>query len=127
MTRILIGFIALFASFSPAFADQTTKDVNIAVNDVYVPSNLRAGDEAKIVLSGILPNGCYRYDRAVVRSVDFIHEIKAIAKVQTNSLCLMVLVPFAKEVNLGPLDAGVHTLRFISGDDTFFEKTLTVH
>lgn len=126
MTRILIGLFTLFAAAQPALADITTKDVNIAVNDVYVPENVRAGDEVKIILSGILPNGCYRYDHAAVRSQDFIHEIKAIAKVQTNSLCLMVLVPFSKEVNLGPLDAGVHTLRMISGDDTFFEKSLTV-
>jgi hypothetical protein len=38
----------------------------------------------------------------------------------------MVLVPFNKEVKLGKLNAGKHTLKFLNGDGTYLEKTLTI-
>lgn len=127
MKRILISILCLAATAQVHAEDIITKEVNIAVNDVFVPSYVNQGEDARIVLSGTLPNGCYRYNRAEVRhATPFIHEIKAIATVTTNTMCLMVLVPFSKEVNLGALDAGTHVLRIIAGDDTYFEKTLVV-
>jgi hypothetical protein len=38
----------------------------------------------------------------------------------------MVLVPFTKEVKLGKLNSGKHTLKFLNGDGTYLEKTMAV-
>ena len=103
------------------------KEVTMAVNDVFIPEVVERGKDAKIVLSGMFPNSCYRWSRAqVVTSQDTFHEIKAMASVTVNTMCLMVLVPYSKELNLGQLTPGEHTLRFVSGDDTYFERKLIV-
>jgi len=112
---------------SAGAAEDLTKEVTIALNDAFVPETVERGTDAKVVLTGIYPNSCYRWARADVRTpFQSTIEIKARATVTVNTMCLMVLVPFSKEVNLGRLPAGVHTLRFTSGDDTYFERKLTV-
>ncbi len=124
MLSLLIATQSFFA-FS-ASADVITKEVVISVHDVFVPEKVEHNTDAKVILSGMFPNSCYRWSRAKVHDVDALnHNVQAIATV-TETMCLMVLVPFTKEVNLGRLPAGTHKLRFINGDDTFFEKSLTV-
>ena len=120
--------IALVSAFNFAGATQpSSKEVNIALNDVFVPETVEKGLDAKIILSGMFPNSCYRWSRVDVTNPEaMFHEVKAMAAVTTNTMCLMVLVPFSKEVNLGQLTPGEHTLRFVSGDDTYFERTLVV-
>ncbi len=120
--------IALFGAGQFAAAAQpTSREVNIAVHEVFVPEVVDKNTDAKIVLSGMFPNSCYRWSRVEVTSREAtFHQIKAMAFVTVNTMCLMVLVPFSKEVNLGQLDSGEHTLRFVSGDETYFEKKLIV-
>lgn len=121
----LIAFVSTL-SFANA-AEPSVKEVNIAINNVFVPEVVEKGTDAKIVLSGMFPNSCYRWSRAEVTGTEpSFHQIKAMAFVTTNVMCLMVLVPFSKEVNLGQLIVGEHTLRFVSGDDTYFERKLIV-
>ena len=112
---------------SAGATENLTKEVTIAINDAFVPETVERGTDAKVVLTGIYPNSCYRWSRADVRAhANSTLEIKARAMVTVNTMCLMVLVPFSKEVNLGRLPAGEHTLRFTSGDDTYYERKLNV-
>lgn len=129
--KALISASVLFAmvcgSNYAGAADQISKEVTIAVNDVFVPEIVDRNTDAKVILTGMFPNSCYRWSRSEVTSPDAMkHEIKAMSLVTVNSMCLMVLVPFSKEVNLGRLAIGEHTLRFISGDETYFERKLVV-
>lgn len=127
-TKIILAFLFLGQGLiiSGASADVVTKEVPISVHDVFVPEKVAQNTDAKIVLSGMFPNSCYRWSRVRTHDVDaFHHNVQAIATV-TQTMCLMVLVPFTKEVNLGHLPVGTHTLRFINGDDTYFDRTLTV-
>lgn len=122
---ILVSIIALnfnaMANGTPA-----SKDVVIAVNDVYVPGGFDSTADAYVVVSGIFPNGCYKWKGSEVKDVTpFEHEITSTGAV-SQGMCLMVLVPFSKDVRLGKLSAGKHTLRFLSGDGTYLEKTLAI-
>lgn len=109
-----------------AFANPVTKDVVISVHDVLVPEKVAENTDVKIVLSGMFPNSCYRWSNAEVKDVnDTTHYIRAHATV-TETMCLMVLVPFSKEANLGRFKRGEHTLRFINGDETYSVRTLIV-
>lgn len=114
--------------FHLASADEiVTKEAVIAVNDVVVPDAVQKDTDAKVVLIGMFPSSCYRWARAEVSSPDdFTHHIKAISNVTLNTMCLMVLVPFHQEVNLGQLAPGAHVLRIVSGDGTYFERKLVV-
>ena len=128
---IAIAFaITAFTGSVSAFADNgtppPTKDLVIGINDVYVPSGFDSGANAFVVVNGIFPNSCYRYkDAEVVHTSTTVHEIRAHATV-SQGMCLMVLVPFSKEVQLGQLITGTHSLRFINGDGTYMERQLVV-
>jgi hypothetical protein len=102
------------------------KEVIVGLNDVYVPAGFDSEADAYVVVNGIFPNGCYRWKGAEVDHKDsFNHEIRSKAMV-SQGLCLMVLMPFQKEVRLGQLESGTHQLRFVNGDGTYLEKTMKV-
>jgi hypothetical protein len=126
-----LAFVALFSQSILVFADGgelESKEVVVGVSDVLVPGGFDSSTDAYVIESGVFPNGCYRWKRAEVTAVadqKNLHEIRTIASV-SQGMCLMVLVPFTKEVKLGKLSPGVHTLRFVSGDGTYLERTLTI-
>ena len=124
---LFISIVAIgFAVQANAAGTNPTKDVVIAVNDVFVPGGFDSKADSYVVVSGIFPNGCYKWKQANVRHVTrFEHEITSVAVV-SQGMCIMVLIPFSKDVHLGQLESGTHTLRFLSSDGTFLEKTLQI-
>lgn len=109
-----------------ATSEPTVRDIAIGLNDVYVPEGFDANAEAFVVASGIFPNGCYSWSRAEVKhSNAFSHEIRTFASV-SQGMCIMVLIPFSKEVRLGKLASGRHNLRFLGGDGTYLEKVINI-
>jgi hypothetical protein len=108
-------------------ADQThTRQQVVSINDAYIPSGFDSGSDAFVVINGLFPNSCYRYQDAKVDHVGpALHEVRAYAQV-TEGICLMVLVPFSKEVQLGKLASGEHTIRFVNGDGTHWEKKMQI-
>ncbi len=125
-TIILLASVLLstmsFAQGSPT----PDKEVEVNINGVFVPGSFDSNSEAYVVVNGIFQNGCYKWSRADIKNVDnFNHEIKSIASV-TQGMCIMVLVPFQKDIRLGKLAVGMHTLKFLSADGTYLEKQVTV-
>jgi hypothetical protein len=121
----MLAGLALPVSFASAEAVQT-KIVPIGLNNVFVPGGFGPDSEAYVIASGIYPNTCYKWDRADVANIDpLTHEVRTFAQV-AQTICLMVLVPYSQEIGLGKLASGTHTLRFLGGDGTYFERTLTV-
>lgn len=121
-------FIAFFGVVAGAqsFANEAAKEVMISVSDAYIPSGFDSNSDAYVVVSGVFPNGCYRWSKAdVTHSAGNTHEVKSFANVQPG-MCLMVLVPFTREVQLGQLQAGEHKIRFVAGDGTWLEKNLVI-
>lgn len=109
------------------FADELpSKDVVINIQGVFVPGGFSQDSDAYVVVNGTFPNSCYTWGHTNVQNKgEKIHEVVSVARV-TQGMCLMVIVPFTKEVRLGKLSSGEHTLRFMSGDGTYFERTLVV-
>ena len=104
----------------------TEREVPVGINSVYIPGGFDINSDVYVVTSGIFQNTCYRWSRADIPDKSaFEHEIQTMAIVKSG-MCLMVLVPFTKEVRLGKLAAGDHTLRFVNGDGTYLEKKLNV-
>ncbi|HRO67000.1 MAG TPA: hypothetical protein PL182_05505 [Pseudobdellovibrionaceae bacterium] len=126
-----LSLIALLFAFVPAlsWADVPSpleREVQIGLSGVYVPSGFTAASDVYVVVNGIFQNGCYRWKKAEVKHRDtFVHEIESFAAVSPG-MCIMVLVPFQKEIPLGKLAAGTHTLRFENGDGTYLEKSLVI-
>ncbi len=123
-----IAFTAALMLGLSSFAAQTPaeKEVQIGISGAFVPGGFDSGSDAYVVVNGVFQNGCYRWSRADVNNVDeFNHEIKSMATV-TQGMCIMVLIPFQKDVRLGKLNSGKHNLKFLNGDGTYLEKTLVV-
>jgi hypothetical protein len=127
----LLAASLIFASVQSAVAADTvtsltTKDVMIGLNDVFVPGGFDSEADAFVVASGIFPNGCYKWKTANVKHVDtFNHEVQSVATV-SQGMCIMVMIPFTKEIHLGKLASGAHNLKFLNGDGTYISKTLKV-
>lgn len=124
----LCSLISLSFSQSLYAQDEApaTREVTVGVSDVFVPGGFDSEADSYVVASGIFPNGCYRWKGAEVKNVStYQHEVKSTATV-SQGMCLMVLVPFTKEIRLGKLASGQHTLKFVNGDGTYLEKTMSV-
>lgn len=129
MKKLVFATLAtLFVTLPAMAAPQTPapKDVQIGINSVYVPGGFDSSSDVYVILHGIFPNGCYQSVRAEVANTDaFNHEVRTIASVN-QGMCMMVLIPFQKEVRLGKFAVGEHTLRFQNGDGTFVEKKIAI-
>lgn len=102
------------------------REVTVGINDAFVPGGFDSEADSYVVVSGIFPNGCYQWKGGEVKHVSSTyHEIRSKAMV-SQGMCIMMLIPFTKEVRLGKLEAGSHTLKFVNGDGTYLEKKLSV-
>ena len=125
-TLIAIALTALFASTPTFAADPGAREVSVGISGAYVPAGFDSTSDAYVVVNGVFPNGCYKWSRSERVSRDnYTHEIKNIATV-TPGMCIMVLVPFQKEIRLGQMASGKHTLRFVNDDGTYLEKSMVV-
>ena len=127
----LVGLVLSFA-FAPAAAhaavanSPSQNEVPLPVSDVFIPSGFDSGSDVYVVLNGYFPNTCYSYKDAQINHLSASeHEVRSMALVRPG-MCLMVMLPYTQEVQLGRFDRGDHTLRFLNGDGTFIEKHLKV-
>ncbi|MGE3684320.1 MAG: hypothetical protein AB7G93_21580 [Bdellovibrionales bacterium] len=128
MGRVLVCLLFGLGTWTYVVQANTvsTKEVYISISDVFIPDGPKSNGNSYVVVNGLFPNSCYRWSRAEVKDRSGTeHEIRLVATV-SQTMCLMVLVPYSKEVVLGQLSRGEHTLRFVNGDGTFFERSLTV-
>lgn len=124
--KSMMAMVAALLIFQNSAHAAEEKEVQIGINGVYVPAGLRADSDAFAVVNGIFQNGCYKWSHAEINADDeYNHTIKTFAKV-SQGMCIMVLIPFQKEVRLGKLNPGKHTLKFLNGDGTYLEKVLVV-
>ncbi|MGZ3741301.1 MAG: hypothetical protein ACXVB9_18115 [Bdellovibrionota bacterium] len=127
-TFILLALAAIpLQVSSAAFAsDGDVHERVVGISDVYSPSGFDSGSDVFVVASGLFPNSCYSLKNVEVKNVGpYLHEVTTKANV-TEGLCLMVIIPFHREVQLGKLSAGTHKLHFMNGDDTYMEKQLII-
>lgn len=127
MKSTLLAALAIISFSIPALAERlTTREVPIGLNSVYIPGGFDSNSDVFVVVNGIFPNGCYKWGRAEKKDTStFNHEISTVAEV-SQGMCIMVLIPFQKEVRLGKFAAGQHNLRFLNGDGTYIEKTMII-
>ena len=128
--KLLLALSSLLLAGSisqAAIGPMETKEMVINVSDALVPTEASANSNVKAVISGMFPNGCYAYNRAEVdnSAKDGIVRVKAVADV-SQGMCIMALIPFTKEVMLGHFTPGQYTIRFINGDDTYQDRSLTI-
>lgn len=128
-TKKLMISLLMFVGLGVAHADSgqqpKEKEVQIGISGVFVPGGFDTASDVYVVVNGIFQNGCYKWSRAEVAHQGNYHEVKSMANV-SQGMCIMVLIPFQKEVRLGRFEAGEHKIRFLNGDGTYLEKSVTI-
>jgi len=127
-TWMMISAVAVGAMFgSLSFAKEG--DVHervVGVSDAYIPSGFDSSSESFVVVNGWFPHSCYKLKNVKVDHVGpALHEVTTIANV-TEGLCLTVIIPWHKEVQLGKLAEGEHQIHFMNGDGTYMERRITI-
>lgn len=125
-TTFIVLVLFLWAPMTMAGGFNNIKTVYASMSGAYVPDGFDNKSVAYVVVKGMFPNGCYNLAGGEVKHVDsFSHEVRVLARVQTN-FCTMAFIPYTAEVSLGQLAVGEHKVSFISGDGTYFIKTVKV-
>ena len=129
LTLITATFLVLGLSTAQANNGQLDKEkeIQVNINNALVPSTANAYENVKAVISGVFPNGCYTYSHSEVlhNNNSLTHKVATFAKVNPG-MCIMVLVPFTREVELGSFAPGKHKVRFVNADETYQEKVIVV-
>lgn len=128
MKYIFLSILLLIAlpSFGGGMGAFQSKKMVVAVTQAYIPSGFDSKSEQMVVVNGYFPNGCYSFDSFEVKHPDtFRHEVTVYANV-LQAMCTMAIIPYQKEVLLGVLASGNHTLVFPSSDGTSIEQKFTV-
>lgn len=130
MVRVLVMTMVVASGLwgASAQADEMPpdRDVVVGVNEALLPATGRVGQNIVAVISGIFPNGCYRWKGAQIANPEpDLREVRAVASV-SQGMCIMVLIPFTKEISLGSFTEGEHAIRFVGGDGTFLEKKIRI-
>lgn len=129
MKKLVAATIVMFGVFGSqhvALADGVSRLVQIHVADAVIPGGFDSKTNAYVIETGMFPNGCYSWAYADVKNLeDNVTQIDSYATVRSG-MCIMMMIPYHKEVNLGKLATGVHTIRFMNGDGTYLEEKMTI-
>ena len=128
MKELLLVLAGLMVSTGAVAAElPLEKEVIINIHDVHVPAGFEPNSEVYVIASGVFPNSCYKWKEARVElnKSPGIHQVKSAAAV-SQGMCLMVFVPFTREINLGKLGRGEHRVQFVNGDGTYLEKSIKI-
>lgn len=121
VSRVAVS-LALLAGV-PAVAAPTTDWA--PVDHVYSPKGFDTNDDTQVIVSGYLPNLCYKAPQAEVSLVG--KTIAVTVKALLNEdveLCAQMVVPFLLPVSVGVLDKG--TYRVVVNGGSRFERTSSI-
>lgn len=113
MNRNLLVAIAMMPAlgFAAAFPI-VSYEANVPVDHVYAPAGFDSNDNSEIVVSGFLPNLCYKAPQHSISMKDgkINVSMKAIKNQAGMGFCADVIVPFIEYINLGVLDKGQYNI-----------------
>lgn len=103
----------------PAYAidvDQKLTMEKIPVDQVYVPASVSAHEDAKMVISGFLPNLCYDSPEMEVQidGNNIYIDLYALNSQYGETMCAEMVRPVLEALNLGRLAAGEYQI--LAGD-----------
>lgn len=83
-------------------------EVNVPVGHIFAPAGFDSNDNTEIIVTGYLPNLCYKAPKSIVSIKE--GKISVALRASHNQagmgFCADVMVPFVEYVNVGALDKG---------------------
>ncbi|MDO9184153.1 MAG: hypothetical protein Q7U04_17195 [Bacteriovorax sp.] len=95
-----------------SFAAPVTYESNVPVDHVFSPAGFDSNDNTEVVITGFLPNLCYKAPRSTVSVKDgkISVSVTAIKNQVGLGFCADVIVPYIEYVNIGVLDKGKYQI-----------------
>ncbi|MGZ3808168.1 MAG: hypothetical protein ACXVCE_08785 [Bacteriovorax sp.] len=102
----LIAALALIPMMS--LAAPITYEANVPVDHVFSPAGFDSNDNTEVVVTGFLPNLCYKAPKSTVSVKDgkISVSVKAIKNQMGMGFCADVIVPYIEYIDIGVLDKG---------------------
>lgn len=98
-----------------------------AVSATHSPDVVNGKDRVKVKVSGVLNSSCTRLDSHVrVVKEDDVFVLLPTVKVERGVLCMQMLIPFEKEVDLGTTQPGIHLIHTRSMNGKSVNKVIQV-
>ena len=105
---VVLSILISSSAFSDASPFLKPEAVRLIPENTFIPSEFDDNDNVQLVISGHLPNICYKAGSASVQ-VDQLEKkiyIENSAYIYRSGLCAPVLVPYLHTINLGIVQAG---------------------
>lgn len=95
-----------------ALAAPITKEADVPVDHVYSPAGFDSNDSVEVVVTGFLPNLCYKAPKseAVVKNGRIEVKVTALRNNPGLGFCPAVIVPYIEYINVGVLDKGKYQI-----------------
>lgn len=87
-------------------------ETSVPVDHIYSPAGFDSNDNAEVVITGILPDLCYKAPKSTVSLKDgkINVAVKALRKNNGMAFCTLIRLPFTEVVNIGVLDKGKYSI-----------------
>ena len=119
MNKNFLAALALVPVLSMANPAQI--EVSVPVDHVYSPAGFDSNDNSEVVITGFLPNLCYKAPKAnvAINNGKISVEVKAL-RTATLGFCAQVIVPYIEYINIGVLNKGNYPITV--NEKTHWEK-----
>lgn len=106
----------------------TSYETNVPVDHVYTPAGFDSNDNAEMVVTGYLPNLCYKIPQSTVTVKDgkINVAVKAIKNHMAMGFCADVVVPYIEFINVGVLDKGKYQVTVNANSNWEKKSNLTI-
>lgn len=112
MNRNFLMALAMVPALGVAALPVVSYEANVPVDHVFSPAGFDSNDNSEVIISGFLPNLCYKAPQHVVSVKDgkINISVKAIKNQRGMGFCADVIVPYIEFVNIGVLDKGKYDI-----------------
>jgi len=125
MKLVFILFTLLISSV--VFAKRPI-EMNAPVTHVFIPKGFDSNDNVEIMVSGYLPNVCYKVASASAKVVNknIIVDVKMFNYQSSDKICAQMIVPYLMQVHVGLLDRGEYKINVTNSESPMGLKSLKV-
>ncbi|NOT78975.1 MAG: hypothetical protein HOP07_08220 [Bacteriovoracaceae bacterium] len=119
-----LAALALLPSLS--FAGAVMQSSSVPVNHVFTPAGFDSNDSVELVVTGYLPNLCFKAPQSQVYIKDGKINVSVKANKNQNGLgfCADVIVPFIEHIKVGVLDKGKYEI--VVNENTSWAKRSSI-
>jgi hypothetical protein len=123
--KLLMVIAALPFSFSQFVSAAETE---IPVDHIYAPAGFDSNDNTEVVITGYLPNLCYKAPKSTVtvKNGKIAVTMNAIRRNNGMALCTVIKLPYSETVDIGVLDKGKYQVAVNEKTSFEFLGKLTV-